>query len=166
VKEEWRLCFGGDYEVSSVGRVRRVTRARGAVPGRILSPGLIRGYPAVVITFDGERKSRYVHHLVARAFIGPLPGGMGVNHIDGDKANNNVYNLEYCTQAQNMVHASETGLLAVGSQRSSSKLCECSARAAKRLLASGAAMADIARRLGVSASAVSDIATGTTWRHA
>ncbi len=161
--EEWRPCFDGDYEVSSLGRVRRVTGGRGAVPGRILRPGLVRGYPAVVITHSGRRGSRYVHHIVAHAFLGPR-GELSVNHIDGNKQNPALSNLEYCSHQENMAHASATGLLATGRERSRTKLCECAVRAARRLRAQGVSLSDVGRRLGVSAATILDIEAGRTWR--
>lgn len=65
-----------------------------------------RGYLSVVV----RRKTHMLHRLVAQAFI-PNPGGKPfVNHIDGNKLNNHVDNLEWCTIAENNQHARRTGL--------------------------------------------------------
>ena len=53
---------------------------------------------------------RYVHHLVAEAFIGARPQGFQLNHLDGVKANNAAKNLEYTTPMQNIHHAIRLGL--------------------------------------------------------
>ncbi len=55
-------------------------------------------------------RTRKVHRLVAEAFIGPIASGLTVNHLDGNKANNDVENLEIVTRAENSQHAMRTGL--------------------------------------------------------
>ena len=68
------------------------------------------GYKAATLCDNGFRKEELVHRLVAKAFI-PNPLNLPcVNHIDGDKLNNNVSNLEWCTHQENTQHAMETGL--------------------------------------------------------
>lgn len=61
---------------------------------------------------DGERIYYFIHKLVAKTFI-PNPKGnkKQINHIDGNKLNNNVENLEWCTQSENTQHAFDTGLI-------------------------------------------------------
>lgn len=65
-----------------------------------------RGYLSVVV----RRKTHMLHRLVANAFIPNLENKPFVNHIDGDKTNNMVNNLEWCTAAENNAHARATGL--------------------------------------------------------
>lgn len=65
-----------------------------------------RGYLSVVV----RRKTHMLHRLVAQAFIPNPEGKPFVNHIDGNKLNNHVDNLEWCTTAENNQHARETGL--------------------------------------------------------
>lgn len=64
------------------------------------------GYLTVYV--DG--KNVLLHRLVAETFIPNLENKPCVNHIDGDKLNNNVSNLEWCTYAENNLHARKTGL--------------------------------------------------------
>lgn len=89
------------YAVSSWGRVKNV------ITGRVLRPGLVgAGYLNVIIAAnDGERLSRKVHRLVAKAFYEEVEPSLEVNHIDGDKLNNAVWNLEWATRSQNIRHA-------------------------------------------------------------
>lgn len=95
--------FEGKYEVSDDGSVRN------AVSHRVLrhkSAGA--GYKQVCL---GARNYRYVHRLVASAFINNQDSLPQVNHLDGDKANNCAANLEWCSRSMNLRHAYETGLL-------------------------------------------------------
>jgi hypothetical protein len=100
--EEWRPACGfeGFYEVSSSGRVRSLPRRNTA--GRILRPGVTRyGHQHVSLWVNGVGTSRFVHQLVAAAFLGPRPEGLQVRHWDGDGSNNSVGNLRYGTQSEN-----------------------------------------------------------------
>jgi hypothetical protein len=67
------------------------------------------GYYVVNLHKNGQ-KQVYVHSLVADAFIGKRPSGFTINHIDGNKLNNSVNNLEYCTYKENNYHAKKLGL--------------------------------------------------------
>lgn len=69
------------------------------------------GYEEIQLR-DSNHKSKWflVHRLVAEYFCGGQQDGMVVNHIDGDKLNNNASNLEWVTQSENLKHAYETGL--------------------------------------------------------
>jgi hypothetical protein len=70
----------------------------------------LRGYLSLTIYKNGERITRSVHRLVAEAFLGGPHPGFDVNHIDGDKTNNRIENLEWCTREENVQHAVRTGL--------------------------------------------------------
>lgn len=115
--EVWKEVegFEGAYQVSNLGRVKSVNRlnARGFnIKGKMLNPlGPENGYKSVML-YSGSRESgkhHYVHRLVAEAFIEPYKGET-VNHIDGNKTNNRVENLEWATRSENTKHAYKTGL--------------------------------------------------------
>lgn len=68
------------------------------------------GYECLKLTKDGVRTHPSVHRLVAEAFIPNPHNKSEVNHIDGDKSNNRVSNLEWVTSSENKIHARDTGL--------------------------------------------------------
>jgi len=71
-----------------------------------------KGYYAVSLSSGKKKHSTFVfiHRLVAYEFIPNLDNKQFVNHIDGDKSNNSIYNLEWVTHDENMKHAFRTGL--------------------------------------------------------
>lgn len=68
------------------------------------APDVNTKYLRVILCKDGKHKGKYVHRLVWEAFNGPIPPGMEINHIDEDKSNNALSNLELVTHKQNMNH--------------------------------------------------------------
>ena len=111
-QEQWKPIqeFNGEYEVSNIGRVRSMKRYYGIV-GRIMPQTIQRkGYYAVTFHMNNKAYCRKVHRLVIEAFK-PNPDNLPcINHIDGNKLNNRIENLEWCTYQQNMQHAVRTGL--------------------------------------------------------
>lgn len=118
--EIWRPIegFDGEYEVSNYGRVRTLNFFRRTKDGkwypvkaRILKQYNQKGYLHVNLARNGHYKRFRVHRLVACAFIPKIDGKTDVNHIDGNKQNNNAENLEWCTPSENIRHAFEHGLM-------------------------------------------------------
>lgn len=113
--EIWKQVPEFPYlEASNLGRIVR----RDVLPNVVLKQYLNKqiGYYLVTLNIDtphGRKQThRYVHRLVLSAFEGIPPGKAEVNHIDGDKTNNLLSNLEWTTRAGNAKHAWETGLIA------------------------------------------------------
>jgi hypothetical protein len=102
--EEWRDVVGyeGLYEVSNYGGVRRVDNGAD-LRGNLNS----YGYRVVKLSKDGKGKDFKLHQLVARAFIPNDFGARIINHKDGNRDNNYVDNLEWCSRKQNAQHAIE-----------------------------------------------------------
>lgn len=106
-KEEWRdvLNYEGLYEVSNTGKVRNMK-------GIKLKPANKAGYLTLGLSKQNIQKYKTVHSLVIEAFKGESPSpNHSVNHIDGDKKNNNIENLEWATQSEQSIHAHRIGLV-------------------------------------------------------
>lgn len=119
MEEEWRPVKGyeGLYEVSNMGRVRSLYYGK----SRILKQGVdCHGYMHVCLSKDGTCNTKRVHRLVATAFIQNPDNYECVNHKDGNKKNNTVDNLEWCTISYNTKHAYHNGLINTGTRRKKS----------------------------------------------
>lgn len=100
MKEKWKKVQNyGSYSVSSYGNVRND------------ETGTIRkqnkngsGYLCVTIWRDGTPRTLVVHRLVANAFLKNPHNKPCINHKDGDRTNNNIHNLEWCTAKENSLH--------------------------------------------------------------
>ena len=89
----------------------RITPGKGTEPGKVLKPGKTKhGYLKVELFDSGTPRSLYVHRLVAESHIGAIPTGLEVNHINGEKTDNRLANLEVVTHAINTKHAWVMGL--------------------------------------------------------
>jgi len=110
--EQWKTIPGhADYAVSNEGNVKRITGGVNTYPGRRKKAAKSgNGYMIVGLYSYGKRTNILVHRAVAAAFIGPIPDMHEVNHIDGDKTNNSISNLEYVTRSANSKHAIKLGL--------------------------------------------------------
>ena len=101
--EIWRDIKGyeGLYQVSNLGNVRRLVGFR-CRNERIIKPRKkANGYLQVILQDNGIKKCVHIHRLVAEAFIPNTDNLPEVNHIDEDKTNNRVSNLEWCTRKYN-----------------------------------------------------------------
>lgn len=109
--EEWRDVpgFEGYFQISNKGNVKRLSRV---VNGKVYIESIVQPnigrYIQVSLSANGKRRRFLVHRLVAMAFISN-PNEYGyVNHIDENKHNNHVDNLEWCTQKHNCNHGTRT----------------------------------------------------------
>lgn len=133
MKERWKRIGDRHFEVSNLGRVRtlghyvRHSSADSFVwrNGRILRDcDNGNGYRYVTISLHAVRKNYYVHRLVAETWLENLNDLPEVNHKDGNKANNNINNLEWSSLQQNRDHAAKNDLIPHGERSAQSKLTE------------------------------------------
>ena len=104
----WKTINGyDDYQVSDEGEVRSLKFGKTII--RKPSTNM-QGYFRVSLWQNGEEKHYKVHRLVLCAFVGPCPAGMEANHLDGDKSNNRLENLEWIPRSWNCAHAYRIGL--------------------------------------------------------
>jgi hypothetical protein len=92
--EEWKICFE-NYEISNLGNCRKGDKI---IDGSIQN----KGYRYFQVQRDNKRINLLFHHLVAKCFIGDRPENLVIDHKDQNKLNNNVDNLHYITQEENM----------------------------------------------------------------
>lgn len=132
--------FEGLYAVSDYGRIRRLVSGTNTYAGKVLSPIINRktGYPYVKLVKNGKTHKAKLHLTVAQAFLDPPSDpNFIVNHIDGNKLNAHVKNLEWISRSENTKHAIKLGLqpLCYAEKNGMSKLSNEQVEEIKRLYA-------------------------------
>lgn len=171
--EEWKDVKGyeGFYEVSNLGNIKSLDRviqrktSNMKIKGRQMSQYLGNaGYPMINLCINGKCKRHLVHRIVATAFL-PNPLNKGyVNHIDGNKQNSNLENLEWSTPTENSIHAHEYGLANVsrGEKQHSAKLNE---EKVKYIRESSKTVKELSLVFNVSEQAIRDVKNKRSWKH-
>ena len=165
--EEWRAVVGyeGKYEVSSFGNVRS---SKGLLNGSVKR----NGYKQVILCFQRPIKHINIHRLVAVAFIPNPDNKPQVNHIDGNKLNNNVTNLEWVTGSENSIHSchvlgkKQNPPHHKGERASRSKLTQEQADSIRNEYKTVQNYAVLGRKYGVDYKTISNIVKGLTYHEA
>lgn len=175
--ETWKPVRGyeGVYEVSDLGRVRRLAKPVACGPGgmytRTLPPAILRpqmtrnGYPKVNLCADGISENWLIHRLVAEHHLPPPVGGQcQVNHRDLCKTNNRATNLEWATPRENIAHARVAGRFhAATNHNRRIKLTPADIASIRASAAGGALQREIGAKFGIQQSTVSKIVLGLRW---
>lgn len=164
--------YEGRYQVSNLGRVKSIARivvrtdgAHTPIKETVRSQHENhKGY--FKLNLRGTLGDAFVHRLVAMAFIPNPENKEFVNHINGDKKDNRVENLEWVSAKENSEHAVSTGLMKhKGAGNPMSKLTEEKVIKIKRLFFMGSKTKDLAALFNVSFGAIHLIVNNKRWRH-
>lgn len=168
--ELWRPVVGyeGWYEVSNLGEVKRVMPGTGT-RCRVLKPYLdTKGYYSYTLTVLGKQKDHLAHRIVAYAWIENAKDRPCINHIDSNRKNNVVSNLEWVTYKENTNHCIKNGRFnghlhsLKGEKNPKSKLSEkdiLKIRKSRKLLT------EIAEEFGITSGYASLIRCNRVWKH-
>lgn len=169
MSEEWRPVVGyeGWYEVSNAGRVRRVRRGYGTWPGRVLRPSpTSRGYAGVDLGHgEPSGKTVHIHRLVLEAFVGPPPSPKHeANHIDRNRMNCALENLEWVTAKENNRHSYDARKNAMprGERHHNARLTTKVVLAIRSEV--GLSYSSLAAKYSISVANVANIMCRRTWK--
>ena len=173
MKEIWKTIQEYEnYQISNLGRIKSLKRKvnyknikKRTIPGKILKLQRTRGYCTVTLSNKNIRKTKRIHRLVAQAFIPNPENKPCINHIDCNKQNNRVENLEWCYQEENEKHAYKNGLKFKGEKHPNSKLKKNDVIKIKKLLKTNMLQTEIAKIFNIGNWTISAIKLNKTWKH-
>jgi|SRR5712675_53027 len=155
-----------NIEVTKLGLVRDLYSKL------LFKPFNSNGYKQISIKLNGKWIKKNIHQLVARAFLGPCPKNKEVNHIDLDKSNPKLSNLEYLTSSENKQHAIRNGVKyggsvtnRLGESNGMAILTEKDIIEIRLLHSQGFPQRAIMDLFGISQPLVSYIVNRKTWKH-
>ena len=163
--EIWKDVIGyeGLYEVSNFGRVKSLLLKN----ERILRPRINgNGYLRVALRKNDIAKDFFIHRLVAFSFLENMEEKEFINHIDGNKKNNTVENLEWCNRSENIQHAIKNGLMdnIFGEKNKNSKITKEQALKIK-YGHHGISNTELASIYKINQSKISEIRSGKRWKY-
>lgn len=171
--DEWRDVVGFEdaYQVSAYGQIKakqKITwngKCDATRKEKILKLYKQKnGYMMINLKRNGKIKHALIHRIVADAWIPNTTNKPTVNHIDGDKANNTVSNLEWCTHSEQNIHASKLGLKKfTGENHSRHKLKESQVIMIRYLNQNGLKINH--NDYGVSKITIKDVINRKSWKH-
>lgn len=176
---EWRPVknYEGIYEINNLGVVKSLSRKKYCghknskpqlTKEKYLKNKIDRlGYVRVKLSKDGKSSLKYVHRILALSFIDNPKNKKEINHIDGNKQNNNLNNLEWTTRSKNMKHAFELGLHKAkkGEENNKAKLTKNEVKEIRRLYKKGEyTQTRLGEMFDVSSANINEIVNNKTWK--
>jgi hypothetical protein len=122
------------------------------------------GYCSVSLHKQGKRQTFRVHVLVALAFLGERPKSADINHINGDKSDNRLINLEYCNRSRNVQHAYDHDLIPKGNKHYRAKLDREKVRSIREMSTYGISSYKLGKRFNVTTATILDVIRLKTWK--
>ena len=154
------------YQISNKGQIKSLTKKRGFYQAKemILKQKITKfGYANITLLKNNKPSFCVVHRLVAETFIPNPENKPQVNHKDGNKLNNHVSNLEWCTCSENMKHAYKNNLRdSHGENHSQNKLTNKDIINIRKSKEKGC---NLSKKYSVSRSSISRIRKGNSWKH-
>ena len=167
--------YEGYYQISNHGNVRSLDRetispikAKRKHKGKVLTPFMnSTGYYYVTLSNSDSRKNKRVHCLVAKAFLSNPKNKRTVNHINGNKSDNSLCNLEWATDSENHTHAFKTGLKELcGVAKKDRKLTNTQVLEIRKLIEQGRlTQKQIGKMFNVYRTTISDIKLGKRFKN-
>lgn len=173
IYQTWIKGYEGMYMITSDGEVVSLPRLQkgrynnySRNKGRVLTKRKNRGYWSVALSKDKSYRRFSIHRLVYQSFVGEIPKGKQINHIDGDKLNNKLKNLEVVTPKENTQHAWRNGLSKkqMGEKNGLSRLKEWQVLEIKRL-GHRVSQKELAKMFDCHQTSIHYILSGKTWSH-
>ncbi len=174
-QKEMKFMVSSSGQIASVARMSAYTRYRNGkeqnaihhCKPRILSQCKANnGYLEVACRTNGERKKFSVHRLIGLAFVPGYFDGATINHINGNKLDNRVDNLEWVSLAKNTSLEWATGLIDLrGENQPGHKLTSQQVRIIRKGLACGLTCGELATLCSMSTSLIDLIKRGARWQH-
>jgi len=160
MNEIWKQYKDTNYSISNFGNVYS------HLTEKLLNPFVDSdGYFQVMLRGSKKAITRRVHRLVAEAFIHNPENKSQVNHIDGNKSNNVLENLEWNTPFENVIHSVELGLSPKGEKSYLAKLSENDVVSIKDLIINGFSNQELANEFKVDSGTIGQIRSKKTWKH-
>lgn len=169
--EMWKIApkFNRYIAVSNMGRIAITAIYPSYRRGQLVKQTTGNdGYVYFYISLNRRTYRKSSHRAIASAFFGICPEGKEVNHIDGNKKNNTISNLEYVTRSENHQHAFDMlgRKSPIGEKNGSSKLTTTEVVLIRKLYDSGNySFSNLANKFSVTKMSISKIVHRKTWRH-
>ena len=165
--EVWKdiKYYEGIYQVSNFGNVKSLGNSFSRKERFLKLSPQSKGYLTVVLQKNATRKMVLTHRLVAEHFIYNTESKRQVNHINGDKTDNIVENLEWVSHRENLDHAIKNNLTLKGEENRNSKLKDIDVIKIHCLLQKGTTTKELSESYNVSYSTIDGIITNRYWKH-